>query len=158
MPAAHRWGRCCSGSWVVQYTKSPTGPVQWPVRGRAGSMQHLDFNMTPGCSSDHGHHMAFVVTWLTDIDTDPCYGRVVDPDMALNDSRAPETIMALGGSPGYSSQALPHCHGISSSTSPHSAQTTPLLFLGHLPTTYLSLWCPVGRVQAVFCLPITPVI
>lgn len=45
--------------------------------------------------------------------------------------------MASGGSTGHSHLPGPYCHGISSSASLHSMQTSPLLFLSHFSTKYL---------------------
>jgi hypothetical protein len=60
-----------------------------------------------------------------------------DPDVALSSSMGWNFTMASGGSAGSSHQAvLLHPH-IASSISLHSAQTGQLLFLFHLPTTYL---------------------
>ena len=72
-----------------------------------------------------------------DIDSDPCCCRAMDPDMALNGSMGWDFTVALGGSAGYSPQAIPLHPHISSSVSFYNIQGVPLLFLSHLPTTHL---------------------
>lgn len=54
----------------------------------------------------------------------------MDPDTAVGDSPCPDTTTASGGPIGLSHQAVPH------SSASHGAQTTLLLFLSHLSTTY----------------------
>lgn len=76
-----------------------------------------------------------VVTWAMDINKDLCCGRATDLDMALGNSMGRVITMAQAVTSDHSSVMC--CCSISSSASLHSAQSTQLLFLSHLPTTYL---------------------
>lgn len=42
-----------------------------------------------------------VATWSTDINTDPGYDRITDPDMVLGSSQGPGVTMVAGGGAGH---------------------------------------------------------
>lgn len=58
---------------------------------------------------DRGHHHGFrqqhrpwtLVTWATDINTDPGYSQTTEPDVALGGNMNPDTAMSSGGSAGH---------------------------------------------------------
>lgn len=107
-----------------------------------------------------------VITWTTDIDTDHCCCRTMDPDMVLRGTTGQDITMALGGNAGFSHQATPSRVSLITFTAPvlplfivckplllfslslifflpHTCSLAP----SHLPISYGS------RPLGVFCLP-----
>lgn len=74
-----------------------------------------------------------------DVDTDPCYCMVTDPDMALDGSMGQDFFRDSGGSGGYSQRAVPHHPRVSGSASLHSTESFLILVLYLLSITYLHI-------------------
>lgn len=80
--------------------RSSIGPPDWhdPV-----AAQPSNTNMTKGCGSFRGAFMwSLVVSWTTNINTEPGCGSATDPDMFLISSLGPDVTLAQGGSEGPS--------------------------------------------------------
>jgi hypothetical protein len=97
--------------------------VPQPMRSKTSSAQLSDIDMALGSSSDHKPWLS-VVTWATDVDTFPWLSRATHrPTHGLCQQHGSRHHY---DSVGCSHQAAPHQGRVSSSTSLHSAQTTPL--------------------------------
>lgn len=114
-----------------------------PARGEASSFPPLPPGPAlPSCSDegqgqlssasdgspDHGGMSSWplVVMWATDSDTDPCFGRAKDTDMAAQAQISLWPLVAVQASHWY--QAVLHSHCVSSCASCHSIQQLSLSF------------------------------
>ena len=75
------------------------------------------------------------MTYIMDIDSDPCFSMAMDPDVTLSGSTGWDFTLTSGGRIGYLQLVLPS----SSSTSLHDAQIVLLFLFFHLSTTYLHI-------------------
>ena len=123
-----------------QFSTSPLLSSWRLVSGGASSTWHLVINTSQRGSPDNLCEHPYGLWWYHDsqgINTDPCYGRATDQDVALGGSMGLDITMASGSSTGRSHQAAPHLHHVSSSASLHSAQIASLLFPSHISNMYL---------------------
>lgn len=170
-PLAHRRGRCWGGltqslesgpgggqlSWSVHqlsftHATRASSPA-WPIRGvRPAQHSPLASTQLQGQPRPPPGAWLLVITWATDMNTDPGCGRVMGPDISMASGMR-------GAGLSHQAECLRHC--IPSCASLHSAQmapfsfsplsTTCLLILvvlpalhaeasGHLPAAHTTRW------------------